>query len=46
MFEDVTWGDGMGWCGLDWSGSGQEQVERSCDFCKCQPVFVLMISDD
>jgi hypothetical protein len=22
----------MGWCGLDWSGSGQEQVESSCEF--------------
>jgi hypothetical protein len=22
----------MGWCGLDWSGSGQEQMESSCEF--------------
>jgi hypothetical protein len=22
----------MGLCGLDWSGSGQEQVESSCEF--------------
>jgi hypothetical protein len=22
----------MGWCGLDWSGSGQGQVESSCEF--------------
>jgi hypothetical protein len=24
--------DRKGWCGLDWSGSGQEQVESSCEF--------------
>jgi hypothetical protein len=23
--------DRMGWCGLDWSGSGQGQVESSCE---------------
>jgi hypothetical protein len=22
----------MGWCGLDWSGSGDWQVESSCKF--------------
>jgi hypothetical protein len=22
----------MGWCGLDWFGSGWEQVESSCEF--------------
>jgi hypothetical protein len=22
----------MGWCGLDWSGSGYGQVESSCEF--------------
>jgi hypothetical protein len=22
----------MRWCGLNWSGSGQEQVESSCEF--------------
>jgi hypothetical protein len=21
----------MGWCGLDWSGSGEGQVESSCE---------------
>jgi hypothetical protein len=27
-----SWRDRKGWCGLDWSGSGQEQVESSCEF--------------
>jgi hypothetical protein len=24
--------DRLWWCGLDWSGSGYEQVESSCEF--------------
>jgi hypothetical protein len=23
--------DRLGWCGLDWSGSGRRQVETSCE---------------
>jgi hypothetical protein len=28
--EEVEWGGGDNW--LDWSGSGQGQVENSCDY--------------
>jgi hypothetical protein len=27
----------LGWCGLDWSDSGQEQVESSCECCNEPP---------
>jgi hypothetical protein len=29
---DGSWRGGMGQYGLEWSGSGQEQMERSCGF--------------
>jgi hypothetical protein len=31
-YKDRSWRGWMGWCGLDWSGSGEKQVESSCEF--------------